>query len=176
MSSCWATPLMQRHQLLPQPIGPRRIRPSTSRINGRLSRWALAISVASIIAGCGTSSSPTAGPPSGTPTTPGVTPTTPGVTPTATGPAVKTSPPTSPSPKRFANPAAVAKCRQAVAARAGVSASLKSQLDELCKKSATESPVQIRQAVGQLCANLIGSAPVPPGVDRRQLLAACKTL
>jgi len=53
---------------------------------------------------------------------------------------------------------------------------LRAQLDEICTKSATQSPVQIRQAVARLCAHLIGSAPVPPGVDKNQLLAACRTL
>jgi len=53
---------------------------------------------------------------------------------------------------------------------------LKTQLDEICKQSATQSPVQVRQAVGRLCANLINSTTVPPGVDKNQLIAACKTL
>jgi hypothetical protein len=115
------------------------------------------VAAAGLVAGCGSGSS-TAGP-QAAPTTP----TTSAPSGTAGG-----GPPGHPTAATIAN------CRSAVAARTGFSATLKTQLAELCEKAATENPVQLRATAAAVCTELVNSSALPAGAEKNQALAACK--
>lgn len=85
--------------------------------------------------------------------------------PTATGGSGK--------PSTLASPAAVARCKQTVAARVGLTASVKKQLTTLCQQAAHESPVAVREAAAKICESVIAHSALS-GDPRTQALAACK--
>jgi hypothetical protein len=122
---------------------------------------AAALASALLVAGCGSSGGSNATPPT--------------TTPNATTPIVTTPAGSGAKAPVHATAAEVAKCREVVAARAGLSASVKAQLDVLCKKASSESPVEVREAAAEVCETLVMNSGLPAGTDRSEALAACKT-
>lgn len=125
-----------------------------------VSGWLAACASAALLAGCGSGGASSTGTKQTTPPVP----TTPraGTSGTTTAPRLSTS-------------ANVAACRKLVAGRPDLSAKVKTQLDGLCAKAATNNPVVVREVAAEICTAVVSASPLR-GDARNQALAACKVV
>jgi hypothetical protein len=126
-----------------------------------------------LVTGCGSSSSSstTSAAPSATTTAAPASAATTSAAATSTGGAA-TSVPSGGVPTGAAGQAAVAACKQSLAAAPTLSASIKSQLANLCDKIAT-NPAEAQAAGRQVCAEIVKATV--PAAEQTAALAACQT-
>jgi len=67
---------------------------------------------------------------------------------------------------------AIEACKQQIGAQPGISADVKSDLEEICEKAASGDEQAVRDATKEVCVKLI-EENVPEGPAREQALASC---
>jgi hypothetical protein len=132
---------------------------------------AVALLSSALIAGCGSSSSPT--PSTSSATTPTVTSTPASSTPTSTA---TTSAPTT-APSTAASAAGVAEyaaiCKEIVQREPTLAANVKSKVEGICAKAANGDLAGAKAAAKEVCVEVIDASPLPTAA-KEKALAECK--
>ena len=116
----------------------------------------VALVLAAILGGCGSSSNTT--------------------TSTASTAATPTSTGTSSTPALTGASAAqaVELCKKEIQAQATLPASSKAKLEAVCDKAASGDQAAVKKAAQEVCEEVVNSAQIPAGAAKEQALAACK--
>ena len=126
----------------------------------------IALVVAAILGGCGSSSSTTST---------ASTATTPASTSTASTSTASTSTGTSSTPLTGAGAAeAVEFCKKEIQAQSTLPASAKAKLEAVCDKAAKGDSTAVKKAAQEVCEEVVNTSAIPSGSAREQALAACK--
>ncbi len=118
----------------------------------------VALVLAAILGGCGSSSN------------------------TTTSTASTAASPTSTSTGTSSTPAltgasaaqAVELCKKEIQAQATLPASSKAKLEAVCDKAASGDQAAVKKAAQEVCEEVVNSAQIPAGAAKEQALAACK--
>jgi hypothetical protein len=147
------------------------------------STWLVVVLAGVLIAGCGSSSTPTtkstspattatATPTTTSPTT--TTTTTPASTTKSTAPTSTPNIPTS-IPTTAAGVAEdVAVCKSIIQSEPTLAASVKAKVEGICNKAAHGNLAGARAAAKEVCVEVINASPIPSGPAKEKALAACK--
>jgi hypothetical protein len=144
----------------------------------RQSTWLVVALAGVLIAGCGSSSTPTtkstspATTATATPTT--TTTTTPATATKSTAPTSTPNVPTS-IPTTAAGVAEdVAVCKSIIQSEPTLAASVKAKVEGICNKAAHGNLAGARAAAKEVCVEVINASPIPSGLAKEKALAACK--
>ncbi len=122
----------------------------------------VALVLAAILGGCGSSSSTT--------TSTASTAATPASTSTGS-----TSTGTTSTPLTGVSAAeAIELCKKTIQSQTTLPASSKSKLEAVCDKAAKGDSTAVKKAAQEVCEEVVNTSPIPSGSAKEQALAACK--
>jgi hypothetical protein len=128
------------------------------------------LACAALIAGCGSSSSTTS-----SQSTSSAASSTPAATTSSTSSPTQSAPTSTGTPTNSATiQAAIAACKQTIAAESTLPAGAKAKLEAVCGKAAKGDTAAVKQAAREVCEEVINKSPIPAGASKEQALASCK--
>jgi len=70
----------------------------------------------------------------------------------------------------------VATCKHTIQSQKGLSATDKAKLEQICDRAASGNPATMQQVAHEACVELVNDSQVPKGVSKQEALAICNVV